>query len=139
VQSSLALNGYDTSALWGDGNPFASNNTHRTIWPQHNPTQLAARLVGMPMYVWVGDGSQDLSVDPAATGFDLVESRAHDASFDFVDAHGAAGGVLVFETGPGHHTWPFWQRALEHSFDLLTSAIDASVPSQPVVSGCFGY
>jgi S-formylglutathione hydrolase FrmB len=139
VQSALALNGYDTSALWGDGNPLAPNNTHYTIWPQHNPTQLAARLVGVPMYVWSGNGNEDLSVDPSATGFDLIERRAHDATVDFVDAYRAAGGAPVVETGPGHHTWPFWQRALEHSFDLLTDAIDASVPSQPVVSGCFGY
>jgi diacylglycerol O-acyltransferase/trehalose O-mycolyltransferase len=121
-QNLLKLVGYfapDPLALWGDPVRQAA------VWNAHDPTVRAPDLRGMPVYVSSGNG-QPGPLDKPGTGFDPNERAIEGYTMAFVDrAHAAHVRVTTDFYGPGTHDWPYWQRALHRSYDLLMCAIGA--------------
>ncbi|GAB3658329.1 alpha/beta hydrolase family protein [Actinocorallia lasiicapitis] len=105
------LNGHgtDPAKLWGDD------------WAAHDPTELAAELRGVDLYVSSGNGLRPGPLDqPGATSPNdseipvLAQSRAFTAA-------AAKAGVKVRTDfyGDGFHRWPYWKRALARALPVL--------------------
>jgi diacylglycerol O-acyltransferase / trehalose O-mycolyltransferase len=112
-----ATTGGDPLALWGD--PVADAGT----WAAHNPYDLAPRLRGTRVYISSGNG-QPGPLDPPDSGVDGLEQLLGEQSVAVADQlrrYGVA--VRTDFYGPGHHTWPYWERALHRSFPMLMRAI----------------
>jgi diacylglycerol O-acyltransferase/trehalose O-mycolyltransferase len=107
----------DPLALWGD--PQAQ----RAIWEAHDPTVLAPRLRGLPLFVSVGTG-QPGPLDPPGATQDPIETMLHGENLALAqrlrELHIRA--QLDFY-GPGTHTWPYWERELHRSLPLLLRAL----------------
>ncbi|MDF5753884.1 alpha/beta hydrolase family protein [Spongiactinospora sp. TRM90649] len=118
VRDLVSSNGEDPAALWGD---LTADDRQ---WDEHNPTVLAERLRGMKVYVSSGNGEPG-PLDPPGTTADY-EGAMLAQSKTFVGRardHGAK--VTTDFYGPGTHTWPYWERALQRSLPLLRAAIGA--------------
>ena len=110
------LGGVRDRAMWGD--PRAQQD----IWRDHNPTDLAPKLRGLPLYVSYGDGSPG-PLEPAI-GIDALEQRIARENEHFLAALRDAGiAVTVDAYGAGTHSWPYWERALHRSMPLLLEAL----------------
>lgn len=119
VQSILAAYGFDPLALWGD--PVAQ----RRIWAAHNPTDLAGRLRGIPVYVSCGNGQPGPFDDPARAVDTLEQALLAENEAFVASARAAHVRLTVNLYGPGTHSWPYWQRELHASFPMLMRSIDA--------------
>jgi diacylglycerol O-acyltransferase / trehalose O-mycolyltransferase len=110
------LGGIRDNGTWGD--PKAQGD----IWRDHNPTDLAAKLRGLALYVSYGDGSPG-PLEPAI-GVDELERRISRENEHFLAKLRDAGiEVTVDAYGAGTHSWPYWQRALHRSMPLLLEAL----------------
>ncbi|MBO3748516.1 esterase family protein [Streptosporangiaceae bacterium NEAU-GS5] len=110
-QSFLRSHDIDTADLWGD--PDA--------WAAHNPTDVAAALKGVRLYVSCGDGRPG-PLDPAqdARSVDETEQGLLTQNHHFVDAAEKARVPVTTDFyGPGTHTWPYWIRSLRHALPIL--------------------
>lgn len=109
--------GADPLSLWGDPIKDAG------VWAAHNPFDLARRLRGMPVYLSAGNGEAG-PFDPPDSGVDGLEQLLGQQSVAVADQlrkNGVA--VRTDFYGPGHHAWPYWERALHRSFPMLVWAI----------------
>ncbi|MBX6384440.1 MAG: esterase family protein [Microbispora sp.] len=107
----MADNGVDTEDLWGD--PGA--------WPEHNPSDLVARLKGVRLYVSCGDGAPG-PLDSGGRGgwFDRTEAAIMRQNRNFVAAAKKAGVTVTTDFyGHGTHTWPYWIRSFERALPVL--------------------
>jgi diacylglycerol O-acyltransferase/trehalose O-mycolyltransferase len=110
------LGGVRDRATWGDPNAQAE------IWRDHNPTDLAPRLRGLPLFVSYGDGRPG-PLD-SGTDVDALEQRIAHENEHFVAALQDGGiAVTVDAYGPGRHDWPYWERGLHRSLPLLLDAL----------------
>ncbi|TCO46723.1 alpha/beta hydrolase [Actinocrispum wychmicini] len=117
VQSIARGAGADPRTLWGD--PVADAAT----WTAHNPFDLAGRLRGIPVYLSAGNG-QPGPFDPPGSGVDGLEQLLGEQSVATADQLRAKHvNVTTDFYGPGHHDWPYWQRALHNSFPMLLAAL----------------
>jgi S-formylglutathione hydrolase FrmB len=119
VQASLTLSGYDFNLLWGD--PIRQAR----IWRAHDPYALARRLVDVPLFVSCGNGDPG-PLDPPGAPRDGLEAVLLEAGIDLANRVRELGGSVTTDFyGAGRHAWPYWERALHRSFDMLMSAIGA--------------
>ena len=110
------LGGVRDAAMWGDPKAQAA------IWREHNPTDLAPKLRGLPLYVSYGDGRPG-PLD-RATGVDDLEGRIARENERFLARLEEAGiAVTIDAYGAGVHDWPYWERALHQSMPLLLEAL----------------
>lgn len=132
TQSVLLMQGKNPTAVWG------RSRRHAGIWAAHNPYDLVPELLRIPLYVSSGNGMPG-PLDPDRAPLnprrwlpDPTEKLLYPQSVDFVERVRSLGGNVVTDFyGPGTHTWPYWERALHGSFDLLMGAIGAqSAPAR---------
>lgn len=117
VEKIAAGSGADPLDLWGD--PVAN----ATTWAAHNPFDLAQRLRGIPIYLSAGNG-QPGPFDPPTSGMDPLEQLLGEQSAVTADRLRAEHVKVTTDFyGPGHHDWPYWQRALHNSFPMLLAAL----------------
>jgi S-formylglutathione hydrolase FrmB len=110
------VGGVRDAAMWGDPKAQAE------IWREHNPTDLAPKLRGLPLYVSYGDGRPG-PLEPAV-GVDDLERRIAGENEHFLARLREAGiEVTVDAYGAGTHSWPYWERALHRSLPLLLQAL----------------
>jgi S-formylglutathione hydrolase FrmB len=97
-------------ALGGWGDPVENAD----VWRAHNPTDLAAKLRGMAIFISTGNGMQggpfpDINVPLAYA----IEAVVGTMSQNFAAALDAAGVPHTDNFyGAGYHFWPFWEREL---------------------------
>ena len=105
-------------AIWGD--PEAD----RTVWERHDPTVLAPRLRGLPLFVSSGNGEPG-PLDPPGCERDEIEAGTLRESEAFVAcARRLRIGVSASFYGPGRHDWPYWERELTRALPLLLAPLD---------------
>jgi diacylglycerol O-acyltransferase/trehalose O-mycolyltransferase len=108
--------------LWGDRSHQAE------IWRQHNPTERAADLRGLSLFVSYGSGDPG-PLDPAKSDSrvpDQIERTLAPGNAAFVhrlDALGVPAEVDAY--GPGTHSWPYWQRELHRALPGLMRALQS--------------
>ncbi len=109
----------DPRAIWGD--PARD----RSIWARHDPTELADRLRGVPMFVSAGNGRPG-PLEAAANRSDSVERTVFDESRAFVARLRRLDiPVRADFYGPGTHAWPYWEHELERALPTLLGALSA--------------
>ena len=107
----------DPRAIWGD--PVRDH----AIWARHDPTKLADRLKGMPLFVSAGNGRPG-PLDTVAQGNDRIESTVLRESKAFVSRLRQLHiPVQADFYGPGTHTWPYFQRELKRALPILLGAV----------------
>jgi S-formylglutathione hydrolase FrmB len=107
----------DPLAIWGDPERAGS------AWARHDPTELAARLRGTPLFVSAGDGRAG-PLDTADGHGDAIERTVARESRAFVQRLRRLRIPMHTDFyGPGTHTWPYWQRELRRALPTLTSAL----------------
>ena len=113
----LRSEGADPTALWGD--PIDNAAT----WAEHNPYELAAKLLGTSVYLSVGDGRPG-PLDPPGASVDELETRLQAENVALRDRLSELGVEVTADfCGPGTHTWPYWQRALRDAWPMLSAAL----------------
>ena len=106
-----------TKDLWGD--PVAQAD----IWKAHDPTDLAAKLKGTPLYVSYGDGTPG-PFDNGYVSPDDLEGWIAEQNVTFVARLAKLKIPVTLDAyGPGAHDWPYWERALHRSLPLLLKAL----------------
>jgi diacylglycerol O-acyltransferase/trehalose O-mycolyltransferase len=103
--------------LWGDRTDQAD------VWAAHDPVGMAAALEGKPVYVSWQDG-QPGPLDPPEATFDDLEAWVAPQNEAFVARLEELGIPVTVETGPGTHTWPYWQQGLHHALPILLEALE---------------
>jgi diacylglycerol O-acyltransferase / trehalose O-mycolyltransferase len=112
----------DPRAIWGDP---ASDHA---IWARHDPTELAERLNGIPLFVSAGNGRPG-PLDRSAQGNDRIESTVLRESRAFVSRlRQLHTQVQADFYGPGTHAWPYFQRELERALPTLLPALTGPKP-----------
>jgi diacylglycerol O-acyltransferase / trehalose O-mycolyltransferase len=115
----------DRLAIWGDP------GTDRRTWERHDPTELAAQLRGIPLFVSSGDGSPG-PFDAPDRGVDPIEQEVHAESRAFVRRLAELGiHVDADFYGPGVHDWTYFGRELERSLPLLLGPLGVRMPDSP--------
>jgi S-formylglutathione hydrolase FrmB len=95
------------------------------VWRAHNPTDLAAKLRGVALFISTGNGMQggpfpDINVPLAYA----IEAVVGTMSQNFVAALDAAGVPHTDNFyGAGYHFWPFWERELHAVLPQLMAII----------------
>ena len=116
----VASQGEPPDALWGD--PI----TNGDVWSAHNPYDLAERLVGIPLFLSVGDGRPGPLDEPGASD-DGIEAALAQENVAFRDRLTEVGAdVTVDFYGAGLHDWPYWQRELRVAWPIFQRALDLS-------------
>jgi diacylglycerol O-acyltransferase/trehalose O-mycolyltransferase len=122
--------------LWGN------QLTSEATWREHNPTDLAAKLAGTPLFIASGTGTPggpagDAPDNPGGYG---LEAFIFQMNVSFVRALTVAGVPFTSDLYPGgYHGWPYWERelhwALPQMVPLVTSGAEADVCAAPVANG----
>jgi S-formylglutathione hydrolase FrmB len=109
-------------AIGGWGDPVANAE----VWHDHNPTDLAAELGGLALFVATGDGTPggplgDLDNAPLAYAIEAVVAVM---SANFTAALDAAGLPHTDDFyGAGYHGWPYWERELHWALPQMMAII----------------
>jgi S-formylglutathione hydrolase FrmB len=104
--------------IWGDRDEQADN------WAAHDPVQLAPELRGTDLFVSFGSGEPG-PLDLANAQSDGLEASLAVGNRAFVERLLELEiPVLVDAYGPGTHTWPYWDRALQRSLPFLMDALE---------------
>lgn len=115
----LYLSGTVGKGVWGD--PVMDEAT----WRAHNPTDLAAALNGIALFVASGDGTMGGPAgDVNNPGAYITESVILQMNLSFATALEAASIPYNkdFYKG-GYHGWPYWQRELHWALPQIMSVI----------------
>lgn len=106
--------------VWGD------QTTDEATWRANNPTDLAAKLAGVSLFIACGDGTPGGASgdDPSRPHGYVSESYLHQQNQGFVDALDDAG-VKRYRTDfySGYHHWPYWQQELHRALPKLLAAM----------------
>ncbi|MEX1344630.1 MAG: alpha/beta hydrolase family protein, partial [Candidatus Limnocylindrales bacterium] len=105
--------GYD-AALWGDKTDQAE------VWQAHDPVSLAPALADTALYVWWGDGREEVG-GPVVDG---LEAYLAPHSAMFVERLEELGIEATVESGPGVHDWASWDDAVLRALPTLRSALE---------------
>jgi S-formylglutathione hydrolase FrmB len=105
---------------WGDP------ATEEATWRDHNPTDRAADLRGVALFIASGDGTMggpagDAPGDPLGYA---IEQIVYQMSLSFARALDAAG--IPYRTdfyGSGYHGWPYWERELHWALPEIMAII----------------
>jgi diacylglycerol O-acyltransferase / trehalose O-mycolyltransferase len=131
--------GPDGHCTWGD--PY----TQRVIWEDNDSNYLAPNLQGTPLFLASGNGLPgplDPSVVPSASdptqalsnagdivADGLTESEIWDMNKAFVKTLNAAGIPHTdYFYGDGTHSWPYWERDLQHFLVWLAPYVGHPLP-----------
>lgn len=110
----------DPTAIWGDP------ERDREIWARHDPTELAGRLSGTPLFVAAGNGRAG-TLDASGQRVDDIERTVLRESRAFVRRSRELGiRVQADFYGAGIHAWPYWERELERALPMLLGSLDDS-------------
>jgi hypothetical protein len=113
---------------------FGDPDEQAVVWHDRNPTDLAANLAGVRVFVRVGDGTPgplDSSDDPLEQVRLATEAGAHVMAEHFVAALEAAGvRSLDFATYPGSHQRAYWSRELPGLLSWLDAQLRDPVPER---------
>jgi diacylglycerol O-acyltransferase/trehalose O-mycolyltransferase len=116
----LFVSGVVGKGIWGD--PV----TDERIWRQHNPTDRAADLRGVALFLATGDGTMGgpAGDDPNDPLGYVIEQVVDQMTLSFARALDAAGVPYTkdFYQG-GYHGWPYWQRELHWALPQILSII----------------
>ena len=103
----------DPLAVWGDP------EHDRATWRRHDPTALAGRLRGLPLFVSSGDGRPG-PLDAPGAGQDPIEADVERESRAFAERlRRLRIPVTTRFYGAGRHDWPYWERELRRALPLL--------------------
>ncbi len=106
--------------VWGNRTQQAA------VWHRHNPTDRAADLRGISLFVSYGNGDPG-PLDSAGTSSSVgsqIERRLAPGNAAFVrrlDVLGIPAQVDAY--GPGIHNWPYWQRELHRALPAIMRAL----------------
>lgn len=103
--------------LWGD--PLEQAD----IWAVHDPVGMAESLAGMPVYLSWADGEPG-PLDPEGTGADDLEAWVSTQNEALAARLAELGIDATIESGPGTHTWPYWEQGLHHALPMLLDALE---------------
>ncbi len=93
-------------------------------WAAHNPHDLADALRGVPVYLSCGDGAPGPLDPPGNEVVDALEAELWAENLATAARLTGAGARVTADLyGPGTHTWPYWDRALENALPVLTAAL----------------
>lgn len=99
---------------------------HRANWRANNPTDLAANLKGIPLFLASGTGTPGgpAGDDPSNPAGYVLESFIFQMNLSFVRALTVAGVPYQqdFYAG-GYHGWPYWQRELHWALPRMLPII----------------
>ena len=101
---------------WGDPNEQSE------IWAAHDPVAMADALAGKSVYLSWGDG-QPGPLDPAGAVADDLEAWVAPQNEALAARLEELGIVSIVESGPGTHTWPYWERGLRDALPMLLEAL----------------
>lgn len=109
----------DPKAIRGDP------ESDRDVWARHDPTELAARLRGTPLFVSSGNGRPG-PLDSSGASGDRIEPTVLRESRAFVTRlHELGIPVRADFHGAGIHDWPYWERELRRALPMLLAGLDA--------------
>ncbi|MGH3787989.1 MAG: alpha/beta hydrolase [Pseudonocardiaceae bacterium] len=109
--------------VWGNRTQQAD------IWRRHNPTERAADLRGIWLFVSYGNGNPGpLDVaDTSSSAGDQIERRLAPGNAAFVRRLGELGiPAEISAYGPGTHSWPYWQRELHRALPGIMRALQGT-------------
>lgn len=111
--------GTPNEAVWG--NQVADEQT----WRDHNPTDRAADLKGLVLYVSSGMGTPGgpAGDDPSKPHGYATENFTWQMNMDFTRALDEAGVRYTSDMHGGYHDWPYWQRDLHEALPAVVRAI----------------
>jgi S-formylglutathione hydrolase FrmB len=108
----------DPRVVWGDP------RDDRAVWARHDPTEEAAGLRGVRLFVSAGDGRPG-PLDPPGTARDGIEAGLLPEAVALVTRLARLGiPVRARLYGRGTHSWPYWERELRRALPLLLAATD---------------
>ena len=103
----------DPRAIWGDP------RRDREVWARHDPTELAPRLRGTPLFVSSGNGRPG-PFEPSGASDDRIEPTVLRETRAFVARlRELRIPVRADFYGAGIHDWPYWERELRRALPLL--------------------
>jgi diacylglycerol O-acyltransferase / trehalose O-mycolyltransferase len=115
----------DPLAVWGDP------ETDPRAWERHDPTELADRLRGIPLFVSSGDGRPGPFEAPGRD-VDQIERMVHAESRAFVRRLAELGIPVEADFyGAGVHDWTYFGRELERSLPLLLGPLGVRMQDSP--------
>jgi S-formylglutathione hydrolase FrmB len=100
---------------WGDP------QEQTDVWAAHDPVAMAGGLEGMPVYLSWGTGSLVLSIrtKPRTT----TSRPGWPPERSLRCQIGGVGCPGTVESGPGTHTWPYFQEGLRRALPVLLEAV----------------
>lgn len=106
--------------VWGDQLRDAET------WKEHNPTDLAAKLTGVELFIATGTGTPGGPAGDDATnpGGYAIEAFIFQLNVSFIRALQLAG--VPFHRDlylGGYHGWPYWERELHWALPQMVAAI----------------
>jgi diacylglycerol O-acyltransferase/trehalose O-mycolyltransferase len=101
---------------------------HRAIWRANNPTDLAAKLKGVSLFLASGTGTPGgpAGDDPSNPGGYAIEFYVFQMNLSFVRALTVAGVPFQQDLyAGGYHGWPYWQRELHWALPKMLPIIQS--------------
>jgi S-formylglutathione hydrolase FrmB len=111
--------GTPREGVWGDQTADAPT------WRAHNPTDLAARLRGLWLYVASGNGQPGgpAGDDPSHPNLYAEEAFIYQDNQQFIAALNQAGVAYTSHFTAGYHGWPYRQYELHRILPAITHVI----------------
>lgn len=115
--------GTPSKGVWGD------QRTDRATWAAHNPTSLADRFRGQPLFLSSGHGAPGGSQGDAAESAPAYFIEAYVGQLNDRFARALTERGIAFtdarELG-GRHDWPYWRAAFSASLPILMRPLGAA-------------
>jgi diacylglycerol O-acyltransferase / trehalose O-mycolyltransferase len=108
---------FGDAMLWGDRDEQAD------VWAGHDPVAMANGLAGKSLYVSWQDG-QPGPFDPPDAEVDELEAWIAPQNEVFVARLRELGIPVTAESGPGTHSWPYWEARLHRALPLLLETLE---------------
>ena len=124
-----SASGGTQDSLWGN------RTTDQVTWRGHNPTDLAANLGGLLVYLATGNGTPGPLADPNTDPTDISNDEANEkiALSETMSLTWALRASKVPVTlnryGKGVHAWPYWRRDLQQFLPGLMKRFAAATPA----------
>jgi S-formylglutathione hydrolase FrmB len=111
--------GTPSDGVWGD------QLSEEDEWRRHNPTDLAAKLKGVKLYVSSGMGTPagPSGDDPSRPHGYATENFIYQMNLSFTGALDDAGVGYTSDFHGGYHDWPYWERDLHLVLPKVVRAI----------------
>ena len=114
--------GTPDAGVWGD------QAADRATWAAHNPTSLAGRLRGTPLFLACGTGTrggpEGDTTDSGAYGTEAVLWQMNQSFSRALTAAGVAYTADFYKGG--YHGWPYWQADLHWALPQMMAVLGGS-------------